>query len=145
MKKTIIFVLFSTILLANQLKIKNQDVSPAQLQKQNKQIVQLAAKEINKQLPQTVDKYTTLDKLIPNGTHLEYIFKINTGAKSDDAVKKEDRSRMERAVTYGVCKSSKRFMEAQITIVYKYLSAKTNVELFEFVINQQKCYNIMQR
>ena len=119
--------------------IKQQDISPAQMQKQNKQIVQLAATEINKTLPQTIDKYTTLTKVEGKETIILYTYEINTGSKSDETVKKEDRSRMKEAVTYGICQSSKRFLDAQIGISYLYVSAKSKVELFRFDVTQKDC------
>ena len=144
MKHISFILLISSILIANNLPVKNQDVSPQQLQKQNKQIVQLVAKELSKDLPKTIDKYTTFTKIMANNSNLEYTFEINTGAKSDEAVRKEDRTRMREAVTYGICHSSKRFMDAQITIIYNYISAKSKENLFMFKINQDICYKILK-
>ena len=140
-----ILLTLSTLAVMTQLTlaegIKQQDISPAQMQKQNKQIVQLAATEINKTLPQTVDKYTTLTKVEGKDTTMLYTYEINTGAKSDETVQKEDRSRMKEAVTYGICKSSKRFLDAQINISYLYISTKSKVELFRFDVSQSDCIN----
>jgi hypothetical protein len=138
-----ILLTLGTLVVMTQLSlaegIKQQDISPAQMQKQNKQIVQLAATEINKTLPQTVDKYTTLTKVEGKETTMLYTYEINTGAKSDKAIQKEDRSRMKEAVTYGICQSSKRFLDAQINISYLYISAKSKVELFHFDVSQKDC------
>ena len=144
MHKTLLIL--STLVVVTQLSlsegIKHQDVSPAQMQKQNKQIVQLAATEMNKTLPQTIDKYTTLTKIEGKETTILYTYEINTGAKSDEAVQKEDRTRMKEAVTYGICQSSKRFLDAKINISYLYISAKSKVELFHFDVSQKDCLNI---
>ena len=59
-KLVILFIGVMSLFGANNLPIKQQDVSPQQLQKQNRQIVKLAAQELSKQLPQKVDKYTTI-------------------------------------------------------------------------------------
>ena len=138
-----ILLTLGTLVVLTQLSlaegIKQQDISPAQMQKQNKQIVQLAATEINKTLPQTIDKYTTLTKVEGKDTTIFYTYEINTGAKSDETVQKEDKSRMKEAVTYGICKSSKRFLDAQINISYVYISAKSKVELFRFNVSQKDC------
>jgi hypothetical protein len=139
MKSLLLLLIFIQILLSNDLPIKNQDVSPAQLQKQNKQIVQLVAKEESKNLPQKVDKYTTITSIQGFNSTLIYTFEINSGSKSDEAIIKEDHSKMEKAIINGVCRSSKRFMEAQVTKIYLYKSAITKKELFRFVINQSKC------
>jgi len=111
-----------------------------ELKKQNKELVQLVAKELNKGLPQTIDKYTQLIKVEGKDTVLHYTYEINTGAKSDETVKNEDRSRMREAVTNGICKSYKKFLDAQIDISYIYISAKSKVELFHFDMTQSKCF-----
>ena len=138
-KKYFILSIISTFLLSNDMPVKNQDVSPQQLKKQNKQIVQLAAEQLSKNLPQTIDKYTTITKIEPKDSELIYTFEINTGAKSDKTVQKEDRTRMKKAITKGICTRSKRFMEAEITITYKYISKSSNAELFKFNIAQKDC------
>ncbi len=119
--------------------IKQQDLPVDKMQKQKMQIVKLSSEEISKTLPQTVDKYTILTKVEGKDTMITYTFEINTGAKSDEAVKKEDRTRMQKAVTTGICQSSKRFIDAQINISYIYISAKSKAELFRFDVTQADC------
>jgi hypothetical protein len=119
--------------------IQQQDLPVQEMQKQKKEIVKLSSEEISKTLPQRVDKYTTLMKVEGKDTTLIYIFEINTGAKSDDTVRKEDRTRMQKAVTTGICQSAKRFIDAQISISYIYLSAVSKAELFRFNVSQADC------
>ena len=119
--------------------IKQQDLPVDEMQKQKREIVKLSSEEIAKTLPQTVDKYTVLTKVEGKNTTITYTFEINTGAKSDEAVKKEDRTRMQKAVTTGICQSAKRFIAAQINISYIYISANTKVELFRFDVTQADC------
>ena len=109
------------------------------LKVQNRKIAALAAQELSKTLPQTIDKYTKLVNVKNDDLTLIYVFEINTGSKSDEMVQKEDHARMQSAVTYGVCRSSQRFLEAQINIAYLYLSAKSKVKLFRFDITQADC------
>ena len=142
MKKSLIFiivVLMGQFASANTLPVKNQDVSPSQLRKQNKKIAQLAAFEESKNLPQVIDKYTTLQSVKNDDLTLIYTFTINTGAKSDATIQKEDHSRMKQAVTTGICQSSKKFLEAGINTSYVYRSAKTKAHLFQFDISQKDC------
>jgi hypothetical protein len=146
MKKTLLIgiILLSQGLMAStapasQPKMQSQELSVKQLAKQNKKITKLAAEEMNKTLPQKVDKFTELIRVSAKDTTLEYLFEINTGAKSDETVRKEDHARMEKAITEGVCRSSKRFLDAQINISYIYRSATSKSELFRFDITQQKC------
>ena len=141
-KLIITMVIFGQIVYANNLPIKNQDVSPQQLQKQNIQITKLAAAAESKNLPQTIDKYTTIISIKAVDTTLIYTFEINSGSKSDEAIIKEDHSRMKQAVTQGVCRSSKRFMDAQITKRYLYKSAISKNKLFQFDIKQADCIKI---
>jgi len=119
--------------------IQQKDLPVEEMQKQKREIVKLSSEEISKTLPQTVDKYTTLTKVEGKESTITYTFQINTGAKSDETVKKEDRTRMQKAVTTGICQSSKRFIEAQINISYIYISAKSKAELFRFDVTQADC------
>ena len=141
MKKTLlalsIIVALSQYSLAE--GIKQQDLPVEEMQKQKREIVKLSSEEISKTLPQTVDKYTILTKVEGKDTTITYTFEINTGAKSDEAVKKEDRTRMQKAVTTGICQSSKRFIDAQINISYIYISANSKAELFRFDVTQADC------
>ncbi len=119
--------------------IQQVDMPNKEMIAQNKKIVSLAAQEMSKTLPQKIDQYTQLLQIAAKGTILEYLFEINTGAKSDETVRKEDRSRMEQAITQGICTRSKRFLDAQIRISYVYRSAASKAELFRFDITQEKC------
>jgi hypothetical protein len=122
-------LLLSSTLFANDMAKK--------LKAQNIEIVKMAAKEISNQLPQKVDDYTQLVKLEPKEQTLVYTFEINTGSKSDDTVIHEDRSRMKKAVTEGICKSSVRFLQSGIDISYIYASAKSKKELFRFDVSRK--------
>lgn len=70
---------------------------------------------------------------------LIYTFEINTGAKSDEAVRNEDAERMERHVRQGICKTSKNFLDSNINISYIYISAKTKAKLFQFDVAKSDC------
>jgi len=141
-----IFLTLGTLVVMTQLGfstgVQQQELPTEQLKKQNKELVKLAATEINKTLPQSIDTYTTLTKVEGKETTILYTYEINTGSKSDETVQKEDKSRMKEAVTYGICKGSKRFLDAQINISYLYISAKSKVELFRFDVSQSDCMNI---
>jgi len=120
-------------------EIQTRELPLSAIQKQNKTIVKLSAEELSKTLPQTIDKYTRLIKIDGIDTTLLYTYEINTGSKSDDAVKKEDRTRMKEAVTYGVCRGNKKFLQADIGISYIYLGARSKTELFRFDIKKKNC------
>ena len=139
LKSLLVFGIFLSSLIAGDLPVKNQDVSPQQLQKQNKEIAQLVATELSKTLPKKIDKYTILNSVKAKDSNLIYTFEINTGAKSDETVRKEDKTRMKTAITNGVCRSSKRFMDAQVVITYLYISSTSKEELFRFDIKQSDC------
>jgi len=132
-------MMIGTLLSASGLQ--TQEMSTDAMAKQNRQIVKLASEEISKTLPKKIDNFTTLQKVDGKDNRLIYIYEINTGAKSDESVRKEDKSRMKEAVTYGICRSSKRFLDAQIDIVYLYTSAASKSKLFEFVVTQKDCLN----
>ena len=137
--------LFLAILLlthslhANGVIKEGQEYPVEKIREQNTKIIKMVVEEISKSLPQKIDRYTTMKKIHDENLTLIYTFEINTGAKSDEAVKKEDRPRMERAVTKGVCQSSKRFLDSGISLAYEYLSASTQKELFTFLMTQEIC------
>ena len=116
------------------------DSNVQDLKVQNRKIVGLVVEELSKDLPKKVDEFTQFVGMQSDDLTLIYVFEINTGVKSDETVQKEDHSRMQSAVTQGVCRSSKRFLDAQINISYLYNSAKTKAKLFQFDITQTDCF-----
>lgn len=46
---------------------------------------------------------------------------------------------MKKAVTAGICRSSKRFLDADIAISYLYNSAASKEKLFEFNVSKEDC------
>lgn len=140
-----IFIVLTAIMpiFAQDIQMQSRELSAKDMKAQNKEIVKLAAKEMSKSLPQTIDKYTNLVNIEAEDATLVYIYEINTAPKSDEAVKKEDRTRMQKAVVYGTCNNSKRFLEANISIRYIYKSATTKAELFQFNINQEQCLKLI--
>ena len=126
-------------LLASDTPTRTGTFPDKEMKAQNKKIAKLVAKEISSTLPQTIDKYTTLASVKSEDVTLVYTFEINTGSKSDEAIKKEDRTRMKQAVTVGICQSSRKFLEAGINTSYVYVSAKTKAHLFQFDITQKDC------
>ena len=140
MKRKIVWVglcLSGTLLMAETMQTRELSVNA--MTKQNREIVKLASEEISKTLPQKVDSFTTLMKVEGHETTLVYVFEINTGSKSDETVKNEDKSRMQKAVTKGICQSSKRFLDAQIKISYLYKSVSTKATLFQFNVQKDDC------
>ncbi len=129
-------------LFSSNLEVKKQDVSPKQLQSQNVEIAKYVAIELSKDLPKVVDKYTKFTSIKSEQTKLIYTFEINIGSKSDETVIKEDHKRMEKAVVRGICSTSKRFLEAQIIIIYNYISSKSKAKLFQFEIDQNRCFSL---
>jgi len=124
---------------AQENKVVAQEYPLTKMQQQNRTIVQMASEELSKSLPKKVDKYTTLLKIKGKEETLVYLFEINTGAKSDEAVQKEDRTRMQQAVTNGICHTSKHFLDAHINMTYIYRSAKSKKELFRFNVKREDC------
>ncbi len=134
-----LFISLTQLSFAQDLKIRTDEFPAKEMKTQNKEIARLVSTEISETLPQKVDKYTTLIKVTSINTTLLYTFEINTGSKSDEAVKNEDRSRMKRAVTEGVCQSSRKFLQAGINTSYIYISAISKAHLFQFDIKQENC------
>ncbi|PHS57978.1 MAG: hypothetical protein COB17_04575 [Sulfurimonas sp.] len=141
-KLLLIFSLLLCNALASDISLQKRELTKKEMKSQNKRIVQLASLEMSKSLPQKIDKYTKLISIKAQGSTLIYIYEINTGAKSDTSVIKEDHSRMKEAVTRGTCKSSKKFLEADISLAYIYKSYKTKVKLFRFDVNKESCFRL---
>jgi hypothetical protein len=133
------FVLVLSVLSLISTNLLAEDNMAEKIKFQNNEVVKLAAQEISKQLPQKVDKYTNLVKIVGKDEVLLYTFEIDTGSKSDDTVIKEDKSRMKKAVTQGICTSSIRFLKSGINISYIYASAKSKKELFRFDVSMKDC------
>lgn len=109
------------------------------MKEQITQIIKMTVTEVSKTLPQKIDKYTKITKVRDENLTLIYTFEINSGAKSDEYIKKEGKARMEKPVSKGICQSSKRFLDAGVTLRYEYIRASTQKELFTFTLNQKKC------
>ncbi|TKI69607.1 hypothetical protein FCU45_05995 [Sulfurimonas crateris] len=141
-----LFVMMSILfsVYAADIPLQSREISPQNMKKQNKEIAKLAAQELSKALPSRIDKYTELTSIKADDTTLVYIFEIDISPKSDESVKKNDHSRMKEAVTLGVCRNSKRFLDADISIQYIYNSAHSKSELFRFDINKEVCFNTLQ-
>ena len=139
MHKLLLILSLSLSLLASETPTRTGTFPDKEMKSQNKKIAHLVAKEISSTLPQVVDKYTTLVSVKSKEATLIYTFEINTGAKSDNTVRKEDHLRMKEAVITGVCQSSRKFIAAGINTSYIYISAKTKAHLFQFNISQKDC------
>lgn len=144
MKKILLTCCLSAHLLSasqTQTQIQSRELSTKDMKTQNVEVARLAAQEISKSLPQKIDKFTELISCHAQKSSLVYTFEIQT-QKSDELIKKEDNSRMKKAVTTGTCLKSKRFLDANISINYVYKSAKTKTKLFEFDITKESCEKI---
>ena len=116
-----------------------QQNADAQLKIQNKEIIKLVVEEIGKTLPQKIDDYTIFTSIKADNLTLVSSYEINTGAKSDEAVRKDDKKRMESFIVKGICQSSKRFLQGDINVTYVYTSANTKDELFRFAVTPKDC------
>jgi hypothetical protein len=135
----IVLMMFGAISNATEVIKEGKEYPLDKLREQNKKIIKMVVEEISKNLPQKVDKYTQITNIRDENLTLIYTFEINTGVKSDEAVKKEDELRMKKNITKGVCQSSKRFLDSGVTLTYKYMSASTKKELFTFTMTQKLC------
>ena len=128
-------IILSTLTLFMSL---NASVIPDKVKLQNQNVVNMAAKSLSKELPKKVDKFTSLVKIDPRGEVLIYTFEINS-TKSDDELIKKDKTKMKKRITSGVCSSSKRFLQSDISIKYIYQSKKSKKEIFNVDINKSVC------
>ncbi len=115
------------------------DTLPDKIKLQNINVVKAASKGLSEKLPQKVDQFTTLVKVISKGEKLIYTFEINDPKLSDEEISKKGEKKMKKPVTNGICTSSKRFLQSGIDISYIYKSAKTKKTLFKFDVTQKDC------
>ena len=118
------------------------DALPDKVKQQNIHVVQAAAKGLSEKLPQKVDKYTSLVKIVSKGERLIYTYEINDPKMSDDAIKGKGQKKMKKPVTHGICTSSKRFLQSGISITYRYVGAKSKKELFAFDVSKKDCESL---
>ena len=128
-------IILSTLTLFMSL---NASIIPDKVKLQNQNVVNMAAKSLSKELPKKVDKFTSLVKIDPRGEVLIYTFEINS-TKNDDELIKKDKTKMKKRITSGVCSSSKRFLQSDISIKYIYQSKKSKKEIFNVDINKSVC------
>ena len=114
------------------------DLSVDKMREQNLIVVKKAAEGIRQTLPQKVDAFTKLVAIDSNGTRLTYTFEVNTGAKSDETMRKEG-TKMAPRILNGICKSAERFMEADISLTYRYVSSATHNEVLRVDADKSIC------
>ena len=141
----VLVVLVTSSLCAKEMKVQVLEFPQKELKKQNIQIATMAAQAMSKNLPQKIDQYTTLRSVKNDNSTLIYTFVISSNTKSDKEIIREDHSRMQKAITEGVCQSSQRFLKAGINTSYIYVSKKTDTPLFRFDITQTKCTNLTKK
>lgn len=139
---SLILLSFTSLLFAEDLKTRTDEFPKQEMKSQNKIIAEMFVKEISKNLPKKIDNYTQFVNITNKETTLIYTFEINTGSKSDEAVRKEDRTRMYKAIQNGICKSSQKFLEAGINTSYIYINAISKAHLFQFDITQKDCIKL---
>jgi len=138
-KISIILLALCVSLLASDIQSRTGEFPQKEMKAQKIDIAKLVAEEISSTLPQVVNKFTTITSVISKDATIIYTFEINTGAKSDETIRKEDRTKMSQAITTGICQSSRKFLIAGINTSYIYISAKTKANLFRFDISQKDC------
>jgi len=139
-----LFLLLSLLFIGEvSASTKVNNLPKEQIRAQNTTIAKLFVEQMSKNLPQKIDNYTEFVKIDNKGSNIIYTFEIKTGAKSDESVRKEDRTRMYKAVKNGICQSSMKFLEADINISYIYVSANSKKNLFRFDITQKDCVKMV--
>jgi hypothetical protein len=118
------------------------DLNVQKMREQNLNVVRKAVEGMRETLPQKVDAYTTLVGVDSNGTTLIYTFEVDAGPKSDETLRKEGRERMAPVIKRGICRSAKRFLQAGITLSYRYLNKTGKHEILRVNVSQKDCPNL---
>ena len=111
------------------------------LREQNLNVVHKAVEGIRETLPQRVDDFTQIVAIDSNGTKLIYTFEVQSGPQSDKAMRQKGQ-KMAPRIKEGICHSSKRFLQADITIKYRYISSATKEEILSVDMNKKMCEQV---
>jgi len=136
---TIAIITLSSIGYTTEVIKDGKEYPVNKLREQNQKIIKMVVEEVSKGLPQKVNKFTQMTKVRDENLSLIYTFEINAAPKSDETIIKEGKEKMEKYVSKGICQSSKRFLDAGVTISYEYMSASSKKELFTFTMTQKIC------
>jgi hypothetical protein len=117
------------------------ELSIDKLREQNLHVVKKAVEGIGEHLPQKVDEYTQIVAIESNGTKLIYTFEVQSGPQSDETMKQKGQ-KMAPRIKEGICFSSKRFLQADITLRYRYLSSATQKEILRVDVDKEQCQKI---
>ncbi|KYJ85895.1 hypothetical protein [Sulfurovum riftiae] len=115
------------------------ELSVDKIKEQNLNVVRKAVEGIGEHLPEKVDQYTTLTGIDSNGTRLIYIFEVDGGMRSDEALKEDGKKRMAPVIKAGICQGSQRFLQADINISYRYLSKASKNEILRVDVSKEDC------
>jgi hypothetical protein len=118
-----------------------KELSVDKLREQNLNVVQKAVEGIGEHLPQKVDDYTKLIAVDSNGTTLIYTFEVLSGPQSDDTLKRQGKGMAPR-IQRGICLSSKRFLQADIDLRYRYISSQSRQEILRVDVDKYRCQDI---
>ncbi len=120
------------------------ELSPDKLKEQNLNVVQKAVEGIGETLPQKVDDFTNIVAIDSNGTKLIYTFEVQSGPQSDEAMRQKG-EKMAPRIKKGICMTSKRFLQADISIKYRYISSATKNEILSVDVDKQSCQPLWSR
>jgi hypothetical protein len=115
-----------------------REMSIDKLKQQNRELVQKAVEGLNENLPQKVDDFTQFVGVEGNGTKLTYLFDVDAGPKSDATLRKEGTAMAPRIRT-GICATAKRFLQADITLSYRYRNRTTGTPVLVVDVNKTQC------
>jgi len=138
---------YASMLPTNTFKPKLQigtELGIDKLREQNLNIVQKAVEGIRETLPQRVDDYTQIIAIDSNGTELIYTFEVQSGPQTDEAMKAKGK-RMIPRIQRGICTSSKRFLQVDISIRYRYISSATKNEILLVDVDKSNCRDVWQQ
>lgn len=114
------------------------DLSIDKMRQQNLTVVKKAVEGIRETLPQKVDNYTQFVAIDSNGTRLIYTFAVDAGPKTDAALRDKGK-KMAPRVFQGMCTSADRFIQADITLTYRYINKATQNEILRVDADKHLC------
>ena len=114
------------------------DLTIDKLREQNLIVVQKAVEGIRETLPQKVDKFTQFIAIDSNSTRLIYTFAVDAGPKTDEALRAKGK-KMAQRIFKGMCGSADRFIQADISLTYRYVNKATQTEILRVDADKKLC------
>jgi len=111
---------------------------PEKVRLQNQEVIRQAVASLSTSLPKRIDAYTQLIAITEENQTLAYTFTIES-LQSDTEIQKHAEQKVIPRIRQNICQSSRRFIESDIRILYRYQRPKNSKTLFTVTADRAIC------